>query len=269
MKTKQKPHMLMDAGLPQSLHATQLLKPQKISAVDMQDLITIKTKKSYVANEQSNLFFFLGLTLSLAFVIIAINWKSYDEADLIDLGQVTTQFEDLLEIPKSEQLPPPPPPPAALTPQIVEVANEAIIEDLEINLDVEMNEDTKIQELNIDFTVEPIEEEKVEEVFTIVENFPKPVGGMSAFYQYVGDEIVYPHTARRLGISGVVFVRFVVEKDGKISNVEIARGIGAGCDEEAVRVLKNAPAWEPGNQRGRPVRVFMTVPIRFILRDHE
>jgi protein TonB len=266
MKTKQKPNILMDAGLPQSLHATQLLKPQKVHATDIQDLITIKKEKSFVDKEQSNLFFFLGLTISLAFIIIAINWKSYDEVNLIDLGQVTTQFEDLLEIPQSEQLPPPPPP-ADLTPQIVEVANEEIIKDLEVNLDVEMNEDTKIQELNIDFTVEPIEEEKVEEVFTVVENYPKPVGGMSAFYKYVGDEVVYPISARRLGISGIVFVRFVVEKDGKISNVEVARGIGAGCDEEAVRVLNNAPAWEPGNQRGRPVRVFMTVPIRFILRD--
>jgi len=267
MKTKQKPNILMDTGLPQSLHATEILKPQKINARDIQDLITIKKKKAFVDKEQGNLFFFLGLTLSLAFVIIAINWKSYDDASIIDLGQVTTQFEDLLEIPQSEQLPPPPPPPAVMTPQILEVANEAIIEDLKVNLDVEMTEDTKIQDLNIDFTAEPIEAEKVEEVFTIVENYPKPVGGMSAFYSYVGDEIVYPHTARRLGISGVVFIRFVVEKNGQITNVEVARGIGAGCDEEAVRVLKNAPAWEPGNQRGRPVRVFMTVPIRFILKD--
>lgn len=66
-------------------------------------------------------------------------------------------------------------------------------------------------------------------------------------------------------ISGRVYVQFIVEKDGSISNIEVVKGIGGGCDEEAVRVLGNAPAWKPGKQRGRPVKVKMTIPIFFTI----
>ncbi|MFT6940461.1 MAG: protein TonB, partial [Cyclobacteriaceae bacterium] len=212
----------------------------------------------------TKLFFFVGLTLSLLFVTVIMNWKTYDRAELVDLGSLNAEFEDMLEVPVSVQPPPPPPPAQNQILTIVEVQDDVLIEEVEISLDVEMIEETQIADHNIDFTMEP-EEEVVEEVFTIVENWPAPTGGMAAFYSFVGENIEYPSMARRLNVQGIVFCQFVVEKNGVITDVKVIRGIGAGCDEEAVKVLRAAPAWEPGKQRGRPVRVLMTVPIRFVL----
>lgn len=75
----------------------------------------------------------------------------------------------------------------------------------------------------------------------------------------------YQNQARRMGIEGRVFVQFVVDKDGQLTEIKAVKGIGAGCDEEAVRVLKSAPKWKPGKQRGRPVKVRMILPITFKL----
>jgi TonB family protein len=106
-----------------------------------------------------------------------------------------------------------------------------------------------------------------------VEEQPEYEGGMAAFYSYVTSELNYPMQARKQGIEGQVEVQFVVEKDGSLSNVTAINGIGSGCDAEAVRVVKNAPAFRPGKQRGKPVRVQMVLPILFNLNktkpDHD
>jgi protein TonB len=257
---------MVEEGLPQSLEANELLTNKRLTKNRYQDLINIKRNRSESDSRNIKMFFFLGLSLSLLLVSTAINWKTYERGDLVDLGMIDTEFDDLIEVPVSEQ--PPPPPPAEKQPLVItEVSDEEIIEDIEINLDVEMTEETELEELNMDFTAEPPAEEVVEEVFTVVEQWPTPEGGMQAFYDYVANEMEYPAAARRLGIEGMVFVRFVVEKDGSITDVTIVRGIGAGCDEEALRVVKNAPSWNPGKQRGRAVRVLMTVPIRFVLKQ--
>ena len=105
-----------------------------------------------------------------------------------------------------------------------------------------------------------------DEVFTVVEELPEFNGGMEAFYQYVGNEIKYPAQAKQKGVEGQVYVQFVVERDGSVTHVEAIKGIGSGCEEEAVRVIKNAPAFSPGKQRGRAVRVRMEMPVRFKLQ---
>jgi TonB family protein len=107
------------------------------------------------------------------------------------------------------------------------------------------------------------------EVFTVVEELPQYPGGMDAFYKYVINEIKYPKEARLGGIEGRVDVQFVVEKDGSLSNVNVTKGIDTGCDNEAVRVVKNATAFKPGTQRGMPVRVRMVLPIIFKLNEGE
>jgi protein TonB len=88
---------------------------------------------------------------------------------------------------------------------------------------------------------------------------------MQAFYEYVGKKLKYPAQARRMNIEGKVFVEFVVNRDGSLVDVKVMKGIGAGCDEEAVRVIQSAPAWKPGKQRGKPVRQRMVLPITFKL----
>lgn len=211
--------------------------------------------------KKTGLFLNIGLVVSLLLVIFAFEYKSYDEGDLMDLGQINDDFEEMTEIPPTEQ--PPPPPPKIKQPEIIEVPDEEEIEEeIEVDLDVEMTEETVIEEVVFE---EPVEEEETDEIFTIVEQQPGFKGGISAFYSYVGKKMKYPSQARRMGIEGKVFVQFVVGKDGSISDVKIMRGIGAGCDEEAVRVIKNSPNWTPGKQRGKPVKVRMVLPITFKL----
>jgi TonB family protein len=106
-----------------------------------------------------------------------------------------------------------------------------------------------------------------DEVFVIVEELPEFKGGMDAFYNYVRNEMTYPLQARQMGIEGRVDVQFVVEKDGSLSDIKTIKGIGAGCDDEAIRVLQNAASFKPGTQRGRPVRVRMVMPIIFKLDE--
>ena len=103
-------------------------------------------------------------------------------------------------------------------------------------------------------------------VYQIVEEMPQYPGGENALMDYVSKNVVYPSEAQEKGISGRVFVGFIVEKDGSVSNVEVLRGIGGGCDEEAVRVISGLPKWKPGKQEGKPVRVSYQMPINFKLQ---
>jgi len=223
----------------------------------------MEQKKSQKADltKRTGLFLNIGLAISLLLVITAFEWKFYEEGSAVDLGSVEDDFEDILEIPPTQQ--PPPPPPKVQLPKIIEVPDEEEIEeDIEVDLDVEVTEDTEIEEIVFD---QAPEEEEVEEIFTIVEDQPEFPGGTAAFYKFVGKNLKYPTQARRMGVEGKVFVQFVVGKDGKITEVQAVKGIGAGCDEEAVRVLRSSPKWKPGKQRGRAVKVRMILPITFKL----
>ncbi len=223
----------------------------------------VETKKYPKADltKKSGLFLNIGLVISLALVIMAFEWKFYDDGSQVNLSANTAEFEDLMDIPQTEQ--PPPPPPKIQQPEIIEVPDEEEIEEeIDVDLDVEMTEETVIEDVVFE---EAPEEEQAEEIFTIVEDQPEPIGGMQAFYQYVSKHLKYPAQARRMGIEGKVFVQFVVDKDGSLTDVKAVKGIGAGCDEEAVRVIQGAPKWKPGKQRGRPVKVRMILPITFKL----
>jgi TonB family protein len=108
-------------------------------------------------------------------------------------------------------------------------------------------------------------EENADQIFDAVETQPNPPGGMSGWNKYLSENLKYPTQARRLGIEGQVIVVFVINTDGSIQDVEVLRGIGGGCDEEAVKIVKGAPKWNPGMQKGKPVRTRMRLPIRFKL----
>lgn len=108
-------------------------------------------------------------------------------------------------------------------------------------------------------------EMSADEIFDVVEDQPNPAGGMQGWNQYLSSNLVYPEQAKKEGVEGTVIVVFVINTDGSIQDVDILRGIGAGCDEAAIRVVQNAPNWEPGKQRGREVRTRMRLPIRFKL----
>jgi len=255
-------------SLPEAIDANAIFHPpSRLNQYQYQQLIDIKAERTENQRNLKTLLFTMSLCLSLTFVILGINWKFYESGDLVDLGIIDDSFEELTEVPISSQPPPPPPIAKIENVVIVEVENEEVLEELDLNIDVEITQADVIDDVVYDDMALDIEQESAEEIFQIVEDKPEPEGGISSFYTYVAETLHYPTVAKRLGVSGVVYVRFVVEKDGDITDANVIKGIGAGCDEEAVKVINNAPNWIPGKQRGKPVRVYMTVPIRFILRE--
>ena len=112
-----------------------------------------------------------------------------------------------------------------------------------------------------DDKLNPAREE--EEVFLVVEDDPEFPGGCEALYKFIGDNQHYHRQAKENNITGRVFVSFVVEKDGSVSNAQVLRDIGGGCGAEAVRLVKSMPKWKPGKQHGKPVRTQFNLPVLF------
>ena len=182
--------------------------------------------------------------------------------------------------------PPPPPPPEPPKPKVdqVKFPPPVVKPDVEVKEKPPTIEDLKIADpgqkdvkgdKNADVTIdEPVgnadtkvTEDDGNKIFTSVEQVPEFPGGLDAFARYLSKNIRYPAVARENNTQGRVIVSFVCEKDGSLTDVKVARGIGDGCDEEAVRVIKASPHWKPGIQNGRPVRVAYSVPINFTLSE--
>lgn len=220
-----------------------------------------KTPKADV-NRKSTMFIMVGLIVSLGITLMAFELKQYEEGDLMDLGMADDDFEELTEIPPTEQ--PPPPPPPVKQPQIIEIPDEEEIEEeIEIDLDVEITEETEVEE--IVFEEEP-EEEEADKVFLIVEEDATFPGGMGEWNKFLRKNLKYPRQAKRMGIEGNVYLSFIVGRDGVIYDISVSRGIGGGCDVEATRVLKASPKWKPGKQRGKAVIQRMNLRVVFRLK---
>lgn len=224
----------------------------------------MEVKKSPKADLENKRVIFtqIGLIVTLAIVFLAFEYKSYDERSL-DLMQRTA--EDITEeiIPITEQKPPPPPPPPPRQVTVLQVVEDDVEVEESIEIDVETDQSEEIE-----VYIPPPQEETIDEqeIFTVVESMPEFPGGQQAMMEYIARNIRYPAMARESGIQGRVFVNFVVERDGSVTNVRVLRGIGGGCDEEAIRVVKAMPKWTPGRQRGQAVRVSFNLPVRFTLQ---
>ena len=211
------------------------------------------------------IFFQAGLIVSLGAVLVAFNMtaKKTNVDDLGSLDDVVFEEEDI-PVTRQEEPPPKTPPPAQ---QVVEILN-IVEDDTEIEEEFEM-EDTDVDEdTQIEF-VEVAEEEEEEEaqIFFIVETMPEFPGGELGLRKYIANHTKYPNIARENGIEGKVYVRFCVTSQGKVSQASIARGVDPILDKEALRVVKSLPAWKPGEQRGKKVNVWYTVPINFQLQN--
>ena len=226
----------------------------------------MEEKKSPKANLENKklMFMQIGMIISLLVAWLAFEHKSYDkrEIDPSLLNREIAVDEEMVEITKQEEPKPQPVEVPQQTTQLEIVDDDVETQDIEINAEVEQNE--VIEEY---VPVEVEEEEVVEqEIFKIVEEMPSYPGGEQKLMEYVAKNIKYPQIARETGIQGRVYVNFVVEPDGSVSNVSVLRGIGGGCDEEAVRVVKGMPKWKPGKQRGKAVRVSYMLPVNFKLQ---
>lgn len=210
-------------------------------------------------SRKSFLFFNIGLVTSLSLAIAAFTYKVDSGRSKGTLVNTQGQIEELIDVPATEHLRPPQP--KLEQPRIIEVPDNKVIEE-QITVDMDM-EITPL-EINVNAPVQvEVEEEDPNTLFTVVEESASPVGGITAFTEFVSKNLVYPAMARRMDIQGKVYVEFIVERDGTITNVRTMKGIGAGCDEEAVRVVSISPKWNPGKQRGRAVRQKMILPINF------
>ncbi len=220
--------------------------------------------------KRKGLYFEIGLVVILAVCLCAFSIKSYDKDESTGASQAQAEeMEEMEEIENTdvEETPPPPPPPPAEEPELNMDQIEVVEDTKEIKTEIEIKDfdevqNTQIAEVKIE---EEVEEEEVK-IFTVVENDPEFPGGMDALYKYLAENIKYPQLARDNGITGKVYVTFVVERDGSIANPRILRDIGGGCGAEAIRVVKSMPKWTPGKQRGKAVRVQFNLPVNFNLK---
>ena len=221
-----------------------------------------KKNPSVDLEKRKGLLFQVGLVFALALVLVSFEWAIFDRTNS-DLGSLNLDIEEEEMIPLTQQAPPPPPPPPppphTTVIDIVE-DDEEIEDELELE-DTEMDEDTEIEIQEIEE-----EEEYVEpEIFTIVEENAEFPGGEAAMNKFLGENLKYPKMAQDAGIQGIVYVTFVVEPSGVITNIKILRGLGGGCDDAAVNAIKKMPKWNAGKQRGKAVRVQFNLPVRFRL----
>ncbi|MFC2087392.1 energy transducer TonB [Bacteroidota bacterium] len=226
----------------------------------------MEIKKNDKANidKYRGVFLQIGMVLSLSIILAAFEWTSRDKGLNLLAEMEETEFEEeVIPITRQEVKPPPPPPP----PQVTEVLN--IVDD-----DVEIEDELEIEDMEADQTTqieiyefEEEEEEEEGEIFFIVEDMPTFMGGdQNKFREYIQKNLKYPTIAAENGIQGRVFVNFIVNEKGEVTNVTVVRGVDPALDEEAVRVVKSSPEWTPGRQRGKPVRVQFTFPIVFVLQ---
>jgi protein TonB len=200
------------------------------------------------------LFLQIGLVVALLLVLIAFEYKSYEKV-AYNLGQLNLDDleEEIIPITKQEVKPPPPPPPP---PEVIEIVEDEVEIENEIEIeDTESDEDEEIE----------IEEEDDEEFFMVVENMPEFPGGDLGLMKYIQKNVKYPAIAKEYNITGKVYVSFIVDRSGSVTNVKVVRGVDKNLDAEAVRVVKSLPKYKPGKQRGKAVRVMFTIPINFTL----
>lgn len=193
----------------------------------------------------------LSLIVVLGVFIGASKIQFISQQSEVDLTQ-EQEVVEMEEVTQTKQEEQPPPPPRPQVP--VEVPDDEIIEEQNINIDADINMDEPLPE--------PEESKDEENFFVAVEQMPEMKGGQEWLY----NNINYPNKARKAGIEGKVIVQFVVDEDGKAGNINVLRGIGGGCDEAAIAVIKKAE-FEPGRQRGNLVSVQMAQTINFQLQN--
>ncbi len=264
---------------------------QNLKDVPLDDIIFEGLHKEYGAyvlrkiygKHITNALIFSTLVFSLALIGPQL-YSKYAPKDVEVAKEVVIDMAQLPPPPPEDPAAPPPPPPPPPPPQVStirfvppEPVPDAEVPDNEEPPPVEEVKQSVIAATTVEgdpdaveVVDEPREETKVveiqkEEIFTVVEQAPAYPGGMAELGKYLSRNLKYPRQASQNNIEGTVYAQFVVDSHGKISDVKILKGIGYGCDEEAERVVKAMPAWNPGKQGGRGVSVRFSLPIKFKL----
>lgn len=211
-------------------------------------------KSNYSLYLEAGLIVAIGLVL----ILFKIPFNLKNDRSFTQPEQETVKMQDIVQT-KQDEAPPPPPEPEV--PQAV--PNNAVISDAPVNLNAELDINAP---LNIPPPPPPSEQTDKEKnrnrIFIVVQKMPSLIGGLPGLQK----QIKYPKLAEEAGIEGTVYVQFVVDQHGKVEDAKVIRGIGGGCDKEALRVVEQAK-FTPGMQRGRPVKVRYSLPIVFRLRN--
>ncbi len=207
----------------------------------------------------------IGFVMALAVMFVALEWTEREVEDNSDLymARETTITEEMVPITLPEKKTVPPPPAAVAKADIIKIVED----DADIEEDIMVSTEDQVEWVDLDeidyIEVEPEPEE--EEIFMVVEESPEFPGGYEAYLQYLKKNIKYPAICRENNIQGRVIISFVVNKDGKIVDAEVVKGVNPQLDKEALRVISTMPNWKPGKQRGKPVRVKYSSPVNFRL----
>jgi protein TonB len=264
------------------------MKKQETNTAQMDEIIFEKRNKLYGAyiirkmyNKHLNRALLLAIAILFAGLAYPVVSGYYAHNKL-----VSTWYEGPVVIlppplPPDDIAPPPPPPPppiAELQKKVIFVAPEVVAGEAIDDIDPWNMDDINATAVNGSIDVQPestVEKqadvieipESQKEIFTIAEEMPSYPGGEAERRKFLTDNIQYPQQASEIGLQGTIYVEFVVDSKGNITDVKILRGIGSGCDEEAVRVIKMMPQWHPGKQNGKTVRVLYHMAIGFQLQS--
>jgi periplasmic protein TonB len=224
----------------------------------------MEVKKSNKANleDKKVLFFQIGLITVLSLLLIAFEWTSRDVMNnsLGELGDIVME-EEIIPITRQEEVKPPPPPPPQV-PEILQIVEDDVNIDDELVIDdIEARNSTRIEIPVFNYEEET---DDSEEVFVIVEDMPLFMGkNHTSFREWITRNLQYPRTAIEHGLEGTVIISFIIDKDGKVTNVDVIRGVDPLLDNEAARVIGASPEWTPGRQRGKAQRVRFSFPVKF------
>jgi len=262
------------------------MKPETVALpkTTWEDIVFEHRNKNYGAyilrtGYSKNVSIAVGIAMGLVVLFFALPYiiNLLTPAEKIDVADLKPKVISLDQPPPITPNQPPPPemkiPPPVKSIQYVapKVTKKEVVEEemptIEEIKQVEVATETVEGPVTVTFE-EPapaVVEEDPNAIYVAVEQNPSFEGGLQAMAKFLQKNMRYPSQARRMGIEGKVFVQFVVNKEGKISDVSVVKGIGSGCDEEAARVVSIMPPWRPGKQNGKVVNVRYIVPINFTL----
>lgn len=210
--------------------------------------------------KQSPQYFLIGLVIALSTTLLAFEWKTYQEIPIelpdetydLDLGE---ELEKVVFVAK--KLPPPPKPETSIAPPTPEPVVIFVVEPIVVAIDT--------ADTPPDFPDEKVVIEAHPKPTRFPEKYPEFVGGEEAMYKYLSENLTYPKDALRFGLEAKLYVQFVIDVDGGISDVEVLRPQGYGFDSAAFKVISEMPKWKPGKKGGQNVRVLYVIPINFAL----
>lgn len=227
-----------------------------------------KSPKADLENKRL-IFFEIGLIIVLLGLYCAFEWTSGEsEIESFDMQVVETVDAEEMPITRQDDMPqsplPPPPPMVQVVERLEIVDNSTDIKN-ELSLESSESDENKVVEI-IEMPQQETEEaEEEEQIFFIVEEMPEYPGGEQALRQFIADHIEYPEIARENEISGKVYVQFVINEKGEVSDAKVVRSADPSLDKAALKVINSFPKWKPGKQRDRPVKVAYIIPISFML----